>query len=137
MKKIRVITEEITKKEIEDIFCNLCGKSLSPDRNSDILKREYYGLVEATVSGGFFSSHLEDGQVYTFSLCESCLYDLFCKFKYPCETNNYLFNDGNSLKYYSEKELQNLLEEINSKSSKSVEDFKMMDEIEQELIERG
>lgn len=136
MKISKIVTKEVTGPETTDILCNLCGETLSPDKDHEIAKTEYYGLVEAVVTGGYFSTHLEDGGVYTFSLCESCLSDLFNKFKYPCKTSNYLFSEDNDtamLKDYSEQELKKFLEEMKSQPFKSVEDLKMMDEIEEEL----
>jgi hypothetical protein len=41
------------------------------------------GLVEASVSGGFCSNWLNDGSVYTFSLCEMCLRSIMNGMKVP------------------------------------------------------
>ncbi len=72
---------------LEDVFCNKCGKSCKSPMG------EMYGLIEATVSGGFESTDLGDGDVHTFSLCEGCVFKLVGKFKYPSLQGNYLFPD--------------------------------------------
>lgn len=46
---------------------------------------DFYGLIEATVSGGYKSDSLSDGTTYTFSLCENCLDELFNQFKVPVD----------------------------------------------------
>jgi len=71
----------------EDCFCNKCGGSTKSPMGC------YYGLVEATVTGGYESNHLEDGDVHKFSLCEACLVELFAEFKYPSLQGNYLFEE--------------------------------------------
>ena len=78
--------KKIIKEELltEDILCNKCGNSCNvvslPGVDAlDI--NDYYGLIEASVSGGYCSTGLEDGKVYTFSLCENCLKELFDGFK--------------------------------------------------------
>jgi hypothetical protein len=53
--------------------------------------RNILGLIEATVSGGYDSTHLDDGDVYTFSLCERCLKELIDSFKLYAKQGNYLF----------------------------------------------
>ncbi len=70
---------------LEDIFCNKCGNSLKSPMGS------YYGLVEATVTGGYESLHLEDGDVHKFSLCEGCCAALFGDMKYGSLQGNFLF----------------------------------------------
>lgn len=60
--------------EVEDIICNKCGNSCFGEMN-------YNGLIEAEVSGGYDSTHLLDGESYQFSICESCLDEIFNSFK--------------------------------------------------------
>lgn len=73
---------------VEDIFCNLCGMSCKSPMG------KYYGLIEAEVFAGYESTHLEDGDVHKFSLCERCLKDMFAKFTYPSFQGNYMFPEG-------------------------------------------
>jgi ssDNA-binding Zn-finger/Zn-ribbon topoisomerase 1 len=79
-----------------EVICNKCGKSM---RVEDGIKDTdhswgYYGLVDAEFSGGYMSINRDgigDGGIYTFSLCESCLAELFKTFKIPVKTGNYIF----------------------------------------------
>ena len=66
--------------------CNLCGNNLHPEDS----EFEPYGLVNTAVTGGYFSTHLSDMSKYTFSLCESCLRDLFVKCKIKPEIEDML-----------------------------------------------
>ena len=83
-----VETETIAKDEIvvKDILCNKCGNSCRP---SNVHCRNFYGLIEARVTGGYFSEDLEDLTAYTFSICESCLKELFASFALPVEVSDY------------------------------------------------
>ena len=78
---------EAPVSEIEDVFCNKCGASCRSPQGS------MYGLIEATVSGGYESNYLGDGDVHTFSLCERCVSNLIGKFKFASLQGNYLFPD--------------------------------------------
>jgi hypothetical protein len=69
---IKTKTVTVTQEEIEDIFCNKCGKSCKKFC-------DYEGLIEAEFTGGY-DSKLGDGNMYRFSLCEDCLAPLFKKF---------------------------------------------------------
>lgn len=95
-----------------DIICNCCGDSCVPPaaraptgrgtpvkyvkdkglvaitEDESLLLRgpNAYGLIEATVTGGYDSGALSDYTQYTFSLCETCLKRLFDSFKLPPET---------------------------------------------------
>ena len=60
----------------ESYICNKCGESLCPTPDLP----HPYGLVETSVSGGWYSTHLFDLTTYTFSLCEACLRNLFGTF---------------------------------------------------------
>jgi hypothetical protein len=65
----------------ESYLCNKCGEGMTdPDSKED---RNIYGLIEATVSGGYGSPHLLDMNRYIFSLCEKCLRTLFDECKIP------------------------------------------------------
>lgn len=62
-------------------LCNLCGSDMCLGKDMD--PSTPYGLHGASVSGGYFSKHLIDGNHYIFNLCEKCLRDLFIKFIIP------------------------------------------------------
>ena len=85
-KKKKQVTE--TKSVTADILCNKCGSSckLHEFEENDF---QWGGLIEAKIMGGYFSSHLEDCQYYTFSICEKCLKELFESFKIPVSINEY------------------------------------------------
>lgn len=84
---------------IKDVFCNKCGKSCKSPMG------EMYGLIEASVSGGFESTDLCDGDVHTFSLCEGCVFKLVGKFKYPSLQGNYLFPDEPHVEGFNPREM--------------------------------
>jgi hypothetical protein len=58
--------------------CNCCGGPMCPS-GSD----RPHGLVEQVVRGGYHSQHLSDCTRYTFSMCESCLREMFASFVTP------------------------------------------------------
>jgi len=64
-------------------ICNKCGKQMCNELG-------VYGLVDAEVSGGYYSDPLSDTVTYRFSLCESCLWELFKSFGNPPEIESYL-----------------------------------------------
>lgn len=99
-------------KEVEitlDAICNKCGETCMPpasriaheaftpvkwepgvglvdiseEEATDLHEPDLYGLIEATVGGGYSSYALEDMCSYTFSLCEGCLKVMFDGFKIP------------------------------------------------------
>jgi hypothetical protein len=64
----------------DEKLCNKCGKSCS----IDMFNKTYdYGLIDARVFGSYHSPVLDDCTSYQFSLCESCLVDLFDSFIIP------------------------------------------------------
>lgn len=85
-----LITKEVQKSvsEVEDILCNKCGLTCSKEHAPG-----YYGLIEASVSGGYGSNeeNIQDGDVHTFSLCERCCSELFKSFKIPSYVDCDLF----------------------------------------------
>ena len=89
MKITKTEKEIVIKEVIQDVLCNKCTKSLrthiatAEDDGQKIY--ETYGIVEQTYNGGYCSDPLEDEAKYTFSLCESCLKELFDSFKIPVE----------------------------------------------------
>lgn len=76
------ITRAIEKTVVEttDILCNRCGESCKGDLN-------FNGLIEAQVVGAYDSTSLLDNVIYTFSMCEKCLSEMFRYFAHqPQET---------------------------------------------------
>lgn len=92
-------------RDPKSYVCNRCGGSLAGDTEHSA--REQYGLVEATVSGGYSSPHLSDCTTYTFSLCEKCLRKLFSTFEIPPKIGGYAAGtgerDGSSEPYADEE----------------------------------
>lgn len=78
-----------------EIFCNKCTMSCRGHIGN------FNGLIEQEVRGAYDSSHLNDGDIYKFSLCEQCLLELFKTFKltshyigsYICPENIDLIRD--------------------------------------------
>ena len=68
----------------EQKLCNKCGEIC----HTDEFGGEPYGL-STTVDAGYFSTALQDGNSYTFSICESCLVELFTGFKIPVKVDEY------------------------------------------------
>ena len=72
-----------TVQVIDKIICNKCG--LEEEREG------FTGLEEVSVNGHYMSSKLTDGVKYTFSICETCLIDLFADFTHPPDEEEYNF----------------------------------------------
>lgn len=91
---IRTQRVTVTREEdkVVDILCNRCGESLGVDTGGG--HRDYYGLGEVQVSGGYASPVLPDAMTFTFSLCEPCLGQLFSTFKIQPATGDELFECG-------------------------------------------
>ena len=83
MKVTKTETKEV--EVIVDAICNKCGASCKGSIGN------LNGLIEARIDGAYDSSHLGDGNVYEFSLCEKCCSELFATFKYPALQHNFLF----------------------------------------------
>lgn len=71
------ITKEQLKITTVDCICNKCGRSLGDSFGN------FLGIPDCTYTGSFYSYKLEDNKGYNFSLCESCLSDLFDTFIIP------------------------------------------------------
>lgn len=104
MKFTRKIVTPVT--EIEEIFCNKCGLSCRSPYG------DFYGLIEVEVTGGYNSTHLEDGEVHKFSLCERCVSELIASFYYSSFQGNYIAPDPDlqvegfdPKKYFSNEEI--------------------------------
>ena len=74
MKKTTIVKQEV--EIVEDVICNKCGSSCRPSNEVP----DFYGLIEASFTTGYESVALPDGKEYTFSLCESCIAELFKSF---------------------------------------------------------
>ena len=88
------------------VLCNKCGVDMRKfDTNNNLAKiipmipaepadEPYYvgtyGMVDASVSGGFYSEHLRDTITYRFNICEKCLNEYFSTFVIPPITECYL-----------------------------------------------
>lgn len=64
-----------------EILCNKCGESCWLFCDTEKTQGDPYGLINATVSGGYASEALQDQHKYQFSICENCLAELFSFFK--------------------------------------------------------
>ena len=84
MLKKKKVSKEV--EEVLDIVCNKCGKSCVPKEISQDNCVEGYGLIEASVRGGYYSPSLYDDVMYKFSICEECLRELFDNFVIPPQT---------------------------------------------------
>lgn len=83
MKITKIETKET--EVIIDAICNKCGSSCKGSIGN------LNGLIEAEIYGAYDSSHLGDGNIYQFSLCEKCCFELFATFKHTALKSNYLF----------------------------------------------
>lgn len=61
-----------------EVACNQCGGKMAAEGDPNV-----YGLVRASVQGGYGSTHLFDMTTYCFSLCEACLRTMFQGFTVP------------------------------------------------------
>lgn len=82
MKISKLVKKVIEVEEVEDILCNKCG-------NSCKLNGSPYGLLEYDYSGGYDSTPLRDCTTYTFSMCETCLLELFKSFVIAVKLGSY------------------------------------------------
>jgi hypothetical protein len=77
-----------------EILCNKCGKTTKKfDSHRDFKDHcvGYYGLINADVSGGYWScDEIGDLNTYRFSLCEDCLVELFKTFTIPPAKDRYI-----------------------------------------------
>lgn len=58
------------------IHCNCCGKEY--EKKGDILME---GVASVTIDWGYFSQ--KDGEIHTFSLCETCYDKIAGSFQIP------------------------------------------------------
>ncbi len=93
--KLPLTTEEINSGIRKEVFCNKCGMSCRGcigNLNGLIEEKVYFNeLVNIKVCGGYDSTHLGDGDIIKFSLCEKCLVELISTFSLYVKHGNYLF----------------------------------------------
>jgi hypothetical protein len=85
----KVSREHLANANESEIFCNKCSMSCRGHIGN------FNGLIEARVSGAYDSSHIEDGAIYIFSLCEKCVMDLVNSFKLDAYKGNFIDLDRN------------------------------------------
>ena len=91
----KIKRENLANRDDAEIFCNKCGMSCRGHVGN------FNGLIEARIYGAYDSTHLNDGDIYKFSLCERCLVELFNSFKltshykgsYICPNDIHLITD--------------------------------------------
>jgi hypothetical protein len=71
MRITRKVKLEIEEEVVDDILCNKCGETCF-----DKYERNFEGLIEAHLCGGY-GSKIGDSLEVEFSLCETCLLELF------------------------------------------------------------
>lgn len=85
----KIKRENLANRDEAEIFCNKCGMSCRGHVGN------FNGLIEARVAGAYDSTHLGDGDMYKFSLCEQCLVKLFKTFKLTSHfITNYIFPEN-------------------------------------------
>jgi hypothetical protein len=88
MKKTKIVTRQV--EEVDTIICNKCGEESKSSA--------YAGaLTDATVCAGYDSSHLDDGAMYSFDLCEKCVVELMKTFKHSAFVSCKFCNDTQHL----------------------------------------
>lgn len=80
MIKKKEITAERVEEVVDDVWCNMCTKSLKSDGQpaGSTGRGCYDGLVEVSTCHGLGSKFV--GDTYTFSICEDCIFKLFTVF---------------------------------------------------------
>ena len=128
MKKTKTIQKKQELTIITDVLCNMCGESCLasehkalPDEHPN--RREFYGLIEKEISGGYSSTHLGDMTSYRFSLCEGCLRKVFDSFKIPVEVKTEYTPD-----YVPETELDKHLASYNEELDKLNQEYQRRQE---------
>lgn len=78
-----------TKQILTNVKCNKCGKKMAntfPDTTTGGGDRvSHVTGLSVEVSGGYYSTHLDDSVNYSFDICEECLVELFESFVIPVE----------------------------------------------------
>lgn len=112
-----IITKETTKTiiiEITDTLCNKCGETCMIDN-------DLYGLHDVHMSGGYSSTHIDDGSVYKFDLCEKCTKAFIDTFKIPALVANSWFPEENEK---IEQEMNKAMEQLKDSVKETMETVK-------------
>lgn len=109
MRKTKTVSKKVDTVETVEILCNQCGKTccspLQKNPKAKIQYKEYTGLLEQEIHGGYESEVIGDMVSWRFSLCEFCLDKLVKGFKIPHEVKNLDVNsDYESLPVYKKSE---------------------------------
>jgi hypothetical protein len=112
----KVQRENLANAGEPEIFCNKCSMSCRGHVGN------FNGLIEARVDGAYDSSHLEDGAVYIFSLCEKCLTDLFSTFKLDPYKGNFIILDSHDA--YVHPDVEEEFNKIKGEREALFEDFR-------------
>lgn len=93
--KFPLSKDELKSGTKTEVFCNKCGMSCRGhvgNLNGLIEQKVYINeVVNVKVHGGYDSTHLKDGDIVSFSLCERCLIELISTFQLHAVYGNYLF----------------------------------------------
>jgi hypothetical protein len=103
-----IITSEVQKTvvEITDTLCNKCGESL-------LVYGQTYGILDAHITGGYYSTHIDDGITYRFDLCEKCSLELIKSFKISALVSHDLFPKVNEqVEQEMEKSMEHLKDSV-------------------------
>ena len=84
MKILKKETKEVEVATVQDIVCNLCGRSCMKQLSKH---PDFYG-VSVKYLGGYLSTNLKDYTSYEFDFCEECIADLMLQFKVPATIEN-------------------------------------------------
>jgi hypothetical protein len=111
-------TRLIEQTEAIDYICNKCGEQLARDQFGDETGA-YLGLPNYTYVGSYhsgtyekYTSKIQDGVAYTFSLCEDCLSRLFDSFIIPPSTSIGEYFGNNGSRKYLDFETQQKINQI-------------------------
>lgn len=91
MKKTKKVTKTEVVNETVDIICNKCGKTCNNIARQNYDKKhgkDFYGILELEVHGGYNSATIGDMVSWRFSLCEFCVKELVDTFKIPHEIHD-------------------------------------------------
>lgn len=99
--------EEYNREKHGDVLCNKCGQSCCVIDSAGYICGPH-GLNEECVFGGYMSTHLQDLVMYRFSLCESCLAELFSSFYITINEIDY-FQFRSDLNGNPQKEFKELI----------------------------
>ena len=87
---MKMLTKTKVSKEVEiisGVTCNKCGEKQSHDEALFVERAEDVPFTGLSVHyhAGYYSKELVDMTIYSFSICEKCLVELFGTFKIKLE----------------------------------------------------